>query len=286
MNILFGKLIIRRETLNSGLAGEVLFVETSDNKKFVLKTYKDEGNHSIDNEWNMLNILFKKGFNVPKPFEKNNNTIAMEMINGKNLGGILSENKSITEELMYEFTNLLYQLHKINIENHSKNGVISSRDFIKYEINQIKSIIGDNNICFKYISKLEKMSLNIISEKNCIIHRDYHPWNIIINEAGKMFVVDLECGYGDYRFDVAWTYTLMERSGFSDFSKTFYNQYENICGKKILDFNVFKYLTILRWLINVMNSVEYMKKLSNENDEKIEYLEKLIKNGIDQIECL
>jgi len=286
MNILFGKPIIRKETLNSGLAGEVLSVETSDNMKFVLKTYKDEVNHSIDNEWNMMNILYEKGFNVPKPFEKSNNTIVMEMINGKNLGTIFLENKTISEELMHDFTNLLYQLHKINIENCSKNGNINSIKFIKNEINQIKNIIGDNNICFKYISKLEKMSLNINNEKDCIIHRDYHPWNIILNETGKMFVVDLECGYGDYRFDVAWTYTLMERSGFLDFSKTFYNQYENICGKKILDFDVFKYLTILRWLINVMNSVEYMRKSLNKNDEKIEYLEKLIKNGIDQIGCL
>jgi aminoglycoside phosphotransferase (APT) family kinase protein len=128
------------------------------------------------------------------------------------------------------------------------------------------------------------MAFKITESPHCIIHRDYHPWNIILSEAGNMFVVDLECGLGDFRFDVAWTYTLMERSGYSDFSKVFFKQYEEICGEKIMDFDFFKYLAIIRWLINVSNSLNCIKETSEDKcSPKICFLEEMVKQGMIQI---
>ena len=56
----------------------------------------------------------------------------------------------------------------------------------------------------------------------CFIHRDHHPWNVLADSDGKLYVVDLPLSQGDFRFDVGWTYMLMFRSGFRSLQKRFY----------------------------------------------------------------
>ncbi|MGM9886368.1 MAG: hypothetical protein ACI31W_03925 [Lactococcus sp.] len=69
----------------------------------------------------------------------------------------------------------------------------------------------------------------------------------------------------------------MERSGFSDFAKRFLENYENISGKKCEDFDYFKQLATLRWLVNVSVSLKY---------EKSQFLIKMLENGRKQLNKL
>jgi Ser/Thr protein kinase RdoA (MazF antagonist) len=280
MNTILGKNVIKKEKINSGLAGDVYSIETIDNRKFIVKSYEDIKNHCIDDEWNMINKLHKAGINVPKPYEKNANSIIMEQIEGKNLGEMFFKEKIGTNELLYNFTNLLYDLHKLT-ENDDKD------NFFVKEINQIELICAKNGIneFQKYITKIKILFQNITTVSNCIIHRDYHPWNVILKNSGKMYIIDLDCSYGDFRFDVGWTFALMERSGYIDFANTFYKQYEEVSVRKITFFEHFKYLSTLRWLVNVTSSTKQMRILQGKiYDNQINFLENMIEKGIEQIE--
>jgi serine/threonine-protein kinase RIO1 len=150
MKKILGKPILKKKTINSGLAGDVFIAETDDNSKYVVKSYNNS-THSIENEWKYLNLLFTEGLDVPKPYEKNDNSIVMELIHGKNLGTVFFEYKNMTEELIFDFTKLLYKLHKITIEKHVIPEIDSSKSFIKNEITQIKNLATGNNTYDKYI---------------------------------------------------------------------------------------------------------------------------------------
>lgn len=131
------------------------------------------------------------------------------------------------------------------------------------------------------IDWLQKEKANIIGEKLSIIHRDYHPWNVIVDNNKAIYVIDLLWGIGDYRFDLAWMYTLMERSGFEDFSQNALKKYKELKNQNINNFEYFKVFSTLRWLINVMISLKTGENLNETRNKEFEnFVSPLIQNGI------
>ena len=106
----------------------------------------------------------------------------------------------------------------------------------------------------------------------------------------KSNVIDLLWGIGDYRFDLAWMYTLMERSGFEDFSNNVLKKYKELKNENINNFEYFKVLSTLRWLINVIISLKTGENLNETRNEEFEnFISPLIQKGIrliQEITCI
>ena len=99
---------------------------------------------------------------------------------------------------------------------------------------------------------LEQQKGTVPCERPVILHRDYHPWNVLVDAEEHLWVIDWDWQVGDPRFDLAWTCTLMERSGFHSFSNDVQDEYERQSGRATEGLDYFKVLTTLRWLLNVL----------------------------------
>jgi len=238
--------IVKTTMLNGGLGGSVQLEETRDGRRHIRKTYINNTT-LITEEWNALVFLYNAGFNVPQPYKKAENSIYMQYIDGETLwNGYQAADTAVRQELTDKFVKLLYDLHNIK-PNSVPNG-----GFIENELAEIKDLIPKHRTDYlKTHSKLETLSKHIEERQLCYIHRDYHPWNVLMDKNQKLYVIDMPLRQGDYRFDVAWTYALMSRSGFEEFASAFLSGYYKLKPDARDDFDYFIQLVNLRWLVNV-----------------------------------
>ncbi|MHA1667080.1 MAG: aminoglycoside phosphotransferase family protein, partial [Candidatus Heimdallarchaeaceae archaeon] len=129
-------------------------------------------------------------------------------------------------------------------------------------------------------TKKNQLSLTKVS----IVHRDFHPHNIIINNQGKPFVIDWPAsGVGDFREDLGWTLLLISVYTFEELRDQTLNQYENMLGKKVEYIEYFEVLAILRRLYDIMlifqedtNAAGFRKEAKKIVKQTSTHLEKLV----------
>lgn len=285
--------------LKSGWAGDIysfnlLNSDKTINKNLILKIYSSSemGIYSIEKESIALNKLHREGFPVPELFYYATSLkylgrpfIIMESIQGNLLWDVYTkadENKKISLEKT--FAGLLFQLHSIDVQTIQSNFKQENTELlIKSELYEIKEIIDklklyEFNSIYQWLVAKEKAIQNL---KPAILHRDFHPWNVIEGNNGIYYVIDWVWGIGDYRFDLAWTITLMERSGFESFASNAFAAYAKLSRDRIENFEYFKVLATLRWLLNVTASIKSGTNLrEGTKDEFKSFLEVPIKNAL------
>lgn len=291
-----GSKIEEIKVLKSGWAGEIISLKLESNgKKYVIKTYSSSKNglQNIKQEWKGLNLLYNASYPVPRPiisdFDNEKPYIVMEEIEGDNLWNCYEKgSEESKKELLGKFVKVFFELHSLDISmmggDTEKDTTVS---FVDEEIGEIEKLTIENRLGYftQIICWLQKGKINVIGGKLSIIHRDYHPWNVIVDKSGEVYVIDLLWGIGDYRFDLAWMCTLMERSGFEDFSHKVLEKYKGLIGKNIHNFDYFKVLATLRWLVNVMISLKTGENLNETRNEEFEkFISPLIQKGIRLIE--
>ena len=210
----------------------------------------------------------------------------MERINGKLFGDAYMEVTLNEKEIMMnKFAELLYELHQVDIPN--KDNSYLSTSLIDYELEEIKNMISRYSLnslidIYKWLNKNKNMISNL---KPVIVHRDYHPWNVIINEGGKTFVIDWVWGIGDFRFDLAWLVSLLERSGFEEIAQKLYSSYERKSKKKIENFEYFEVLATLRQILNILISIYSGENLrENEREKFLLFIKKPIEKALEMFE--
>lgn len=148
--------------------------------------------------------------------------------------------------MITDFTDVL-------IDIHQEKNTQKTREFIQEEIKeieQINQILNDQNVML-VLDELKK-KMNLVSSKTLSrIHGDYHPWNTL-HKDHKIYVIYYR--YGDFRYDVMWTYALLYRSGFENFAKRFLSRYKERFSIDNEDF--FLTLANLRWFVNVKLSLK------------------------------
>ena len=157
-------------------------------------------------------------------------------------------------KLMQKYAKLLCELHSVDVSAITKS---YKGKFIENELMEIRDIIEKNklNDYMKILEKLESESANIKEVPLSFIHRDYHPWNVVVDKDCELYVIDIFNTQGDYRFDVGWAYVHMKRTSsnpeFVSFAESFLSEYIVLNPDAIDNFEFFKQLANLRWLANV-----------------------------------
>jgi aminoglycoside phosphotransferase (APT) family kinase protein len=244
--------IVKTTKFNTGFAGEVFLEEMQDGRQHIRKTYINSKSltnaDEIGKEWDALVFLHNAGYAVPEPYKKDQHNIIMQYVDSGNFWETYQAVGTTAQyELMDKFIKLLYDLHIITPNTPPSSG------FIKNELMEIETIITGKGLdCYREIlGKLEALSTEIKESPPCFIHRDYHPWNVLLDKNRKLYAIDLLLKQGDYRFDVGWTYMIMYRTGFEDFAQEFLEGYYKLKSEVCCNMEYFKQLANLRWIVNV-----------------------------------
>lgn len=269
------KKVVKTTVFNFGLAGEVRLLETEDGKRYIHKNYADGAAVSIDDEWNALTYLYRAGYSVPEPYERDDNGLYMRFVEGGNLWDRYTQaDAGDQKEMMAAFAKMLYDLHTLTPEQDDRTG----GPFIQGELDAIRRMMDLHKLQTyePYADALEAAYKNVSERTPGLLHRDYHPWNVLLDACGKMYVIDLTLQQGDARFDVAWTYALMGRSNYSAFAEAFLTEYAALDPEVRRDFAFFLRLVNLRWLTDVSVSLAAGGAEESKKDEMRAFLSPMI----------
>jgi aminoglycoside phosphotransferase (APT) family kinase protein len=90
----------------------------------------------------------------------------------------------------------------------------------------------------------------------CLIHMDYHPYNILLRENGTAFVIDWTgARVSDFRLDLAWTLLLMSSYGDPGARGTVLGEYQRLAGRSIKGIEYFDVMACLRRLVSILISL-------------------------------
>lgn len=239
--------ISKISTINSGFAAKVFKIET-ENKTYIYKAYDDLS--IIDSIQLEIKAYDQPNKYMPKMYEHGAYDgfiwMLFEYIDGQKTMDIYQKR---SEQILIDvFTDVFIDIHQ------EKNDQ-TSYDFIKEEIKQIEDInakLKDRSVT-QVLKVLKDKISSIKSFKLSRIHGDYHPWNTI-HKDDSIYVIDWMYRYGDFRYDVMWTYALLYRSGFEGFANSFLYRYQQ--SHEILNLDFFLTLANLRWFVNVKLSLK------------------------------
>jgi len=103
---------------------------------------------------------------------------------------------------------------------------------------------------------LAAKSADVVCERLSVIHGDYHPWNVLLQEDGTAVVIDWTgLAVSDYRFDLARTLLLLETQGYPDLRDIILHLYGRLAGQIVEQIEFFEVIGCLRRLIDISVSL-------------------------------
>ncbi|MFW9852509.1 MAG: phosphotransferase family protein, partial [Candidatus Thorarchaeota archaeon] len=115
------------------------------------------------------------------------------------------------------------------------------------------------------------------SERASILHRDFHPHNILVTKEGEAFVIDwAACTIGDYREDLGWSLLLTHAYTNKEIRNKILELYEKEKGSEVKNIEYFEILAILRRFSDILNIFKFGAKTAGMRDEATQQIKETI----------
>jgi aminoglycoside phosphotransferase (APT) family kinase protein len=185
--------------------------------------------------------------------------IIMEQVNGRLMWeAFQAADDTQRKELIRLFVGLLVDLHALGAGILTPNIKIGGEfTLINREIYTLRGLVTTygRDEFLPLVEWLYERRKGAPCHTPVVTHRDYHPWNVMLTDQGRPFVIDWGWQISDPRFDLAWTLTLMARSGYPEFRDQMLAEYERVTGGSVDELDYFEVLANTRWLLDVTNSL-------------------------------
>lgn len=127
--------------------------------------------------------------------------VIFEMINGMTLGSFLNKNPDKVEEYSVKFADLLHTLHTTEA---ASDLYMDFHDVYLERVERAKAYIPEEDA-----ETLKRIILSI-PQGNGMVHGDYHPNNVMIDDEGELLLIDMaDISRGNGFFDLGGTYMVM-----------------------------------------------------------------------------
>lgn len=234
----------------------------------VLKLYAPDadGRQHATREWRALTHLRATGYRVPgviafepDPRHLGRPFLVMDHVAGASFWSVYEAADPIARaQLTQSFVERLVALHALDPQLLELAAAPTPPcSHLDHELACLRRD-GDSSphtTLMEVVRWLEERKGVVSCEQAVILHRDYHPWNVMTDAADRLWVLDWDWQIGDARSDLAWTCTLMQRSGHHAFSGAVREEYARQSDRRLDDFAYFEVLTTVRWLLNVLPAV-------------------------------
>ena len=247
---------------------KLFFVDTKEHD-LVLRAYQgDNTDAKATNEFSIMRTLSDLNIPVPKVYVLDisrtllaNNFIIMDYIHGTLMGDRMIENKNNKTKILELFRSIVLiqqSIHSLPItpfseltspfkESKDNNFIQTFLNYYSQILLTLQTPIFNDLLCWLKQHSAHESDINM-----GLLHLDFHPWNALITEDEKVFIIDWPTAMiGDIRFDIAWSLLLTKHEFFSAFDNDFLNIYKNIYSSdKLKDLNYFICLAGLRRLVD------------------------------------
>ncbi len=103
---------------------------------------------------------------------------------------------------------------------------------------------------------LKAHSRQVKTERLSVTHGDFHPWNILLCDDGRAFVIDwTQAGISDYRLDLAWTLVLIRATLGLTTRDAVLAGYEALAGHSVRDVGFFETASAFKRLVSIAVSI-------------------------------
>lgn len=193
MTLALGKLIAAGNTAKIYLCENKIFKIFNDDLPDTESAY----------EADKQRYAYSCGLPVPKVLDvtkiDGKQAIIMEYIKGRTLGDLLNENREQAESYMETFIDIQQNIHSVPADAFEPMSEKLRRQI--YSAHHLDEMHKSG-----LIEKLDSMTL-----ENRLCHGDFHPYNLIMSDAG-VFIIDwVDASAGDAKADVYRTYLLLSQ---------------------------------------------------------------------------
>ncbi|MGY5874798.1 MAG: phosphotransferase [Candidatus Thorarchaeota archaeon] len=237
--------------------------------QLVLRMYPSPyGEYRSEKEYLLLRGLNEAGYPVPvvQHLETDGSHLGMPFIIMDRIEGhLLDDDLQITErqdESLNLFCKLFVNLHLVDwkgiVQDPSGFESNDPHFFVNDGIASYKETLEHHNRTelFPILEWLQDRANNVPCDSPSLIHGDFHPRNILIDNDGTPFVIDWTASaVTDYRADLAWTLLLASTYWGKKYREIIMQKYEAIAGRKIEEIEFFEVFAILRRMFDISVSL-------------------------------
>jgi len=230
-------------------------------------------------EFNVMHNLEKTGYPVAEVYICNPENeplgtpfIIMEKIPGNSLMDQFIVDPMNQAESLKLFSKLYVDLHKL-----APRKIIPVKRKYKTTKGRLNHLFHsyEKNIRLENFPELTPILLWVQKESKiienvplCLLHRDFHPGNILFRTNGSPAVIDwTSADIGDFREDLAWTKMLASTFYSESLGDLFLKGYNSEYGKNINNIEYFEVLQILRRLTDFSFSISKGGRIVGMRDD-------------------
>ncbi len=245
---------------------------------------------AADFEFMNQRTLFENGVNVPETYLINHppNTYdrtyyVMKKIEGRGLNEILQEHpdqfEDLTDRFIFEMTKihsmnpaLLPHLHSVDIKENPHTVVNQALSGVKLRIDRYPSDLEELSLVVNWIEKNKNRNP---SEDLVVIHGDYHPYNIIVDDKGIFHILDWTgIKISDFRTDLAFATVVMSAGIGKNLAQPFAKKYKTFTGKDVKNLEYFMVLSNV-WNLLRLYSALNNPAINNEGEETLSFFKSI-----------
>lgn len=249
------------EAISDGWETEVYsftLAHGSETERLILRMYP--GSNMLGkcaHEYRALAGLHTNGYPVPRvalhetdPARLGKPFLIMEKIDGRSMGTILLNDAARQPELLTRFVQLMVDLHRIDYRAVlGTNEEYEPTRWLARKLASDRAYMQDERgqaWVAPVFDWLDAHQADISPMPPASLHRDFHPWNVLITPDDRAFVIDwASFGGGDYRDDLGWTLMLFASGGFHAFRETLLSEYARLSGHAVEQIEYFEVFNTL-----------------------------------------
>jgi len=154
---------------------------------------------------------------------------------------------------------LFVDLHNLDAEKvFPDNEIRTTAGYVERVMDRYRRGIADSGIPWMgpLIDWLDARRAAITPDGVSVLHRDFHPLNVMLREDGSPAVIDWGASLvGDYRDDLAWTMLLSSTFGDPASRDIILDGYSTVSTREVEDIEFFEVMAILRRLSDLTISL-------------------------------
>ncbi|MGY5858656.1 MAG: aminoglycoside phosphotransferase family protein [Candidatus Thorarchaeota archaeon] len=235
-------------------------------------------------------ILFENGISVPETYFINyppnsygRNYYVMKKIEGKGLNEIFLENPEQFDDITNKYIQEMIKIHSIDpnlfpliprkdIQKKPYTVIDHALAGVKLKIEKYPDDLAELNQVVNWLDEHKKENP---CEELVVIHGDYHPFNIIVDDQQKYQILDWTgINISDFRQDISFATVTLSSAVGQNLAKLFMYKYEQFTGKKVKNLEYFMILSSI-WNLMRMYSGLNNPGINNEGEEILQFFKSI-----------